>query len=149
MARYPASAKRDDVRLVIKEPEPKASKPAEVVSILDKSPSGPAATAKTKAKLFSGGIAAAVKATKPGKPEKKAKPKTAKKAAHKPAKKAKAPKTYEVKFDVARIVRLYDRGKGKSVSEIAQAIGYPEGHGNNRVATCLIKEGVYKGTRTE
>lgn len=87
-------------------------------------------------------------APKSGKPKKVAKPKPAKKPKSKPAKKSKAPKTYDVRFDVARIVKLYDKGKGKNVSQIAQALGYPKGHGNNRIANCLIKEGVFKGTRT-
>ena len=84
------------------------------------------------------------------KPTKVAKPK-AKKAARKPAKKSgkpgKASKKYDVNFSVNRAVALYERGKGKSVSEIAQAMGYPKGHGNNRVANALIAAGVYKGKR--
>ena len=78
-----------------------------------------------------------------------AKPK-AKKAVHKPAKKSGKPgkaKRFDVNFSVKRAVALYDRGKGKSVSEIAQALGYPKGHGNNRVANALIAAGVYKGKR--
>jgi hypothetical protein len=37
----------------------------------------------------------------------------------------------KVRFNVKRIVALYKAGK--NVSEIAQAIGYPTGHRNNRV----------------
>jgi hypothetical protein len=48
----------------------------------------------------------------------------------------------KVKFDVKRIVRLYKAGN--NVSQIAQAIGYPAGHGNNRTRTALEKAGVYK-----
>jgi hypothetical protein len=48
----------------------------------------------------------------------------------------------KVKFDMKRIVRLYKAGK--NVSQIAQAIGYPAGHGNNRTRTALEKAGVYK-----
>ena len=40
--------------------------------------------------------------------------------------------TYKVKFSIARIVRLYKAGK--NVSQIAQALGYPAGTGNNRHA---------------
>lgn len=43
----------------------------------------------------------------------------------------------------ARIIALYKRGK--NVSEIAQAIGYPKGHGNNKVRHALLKAGIYKG----
>jgi hypothetical protein len=46
----------------------------------------------------------------------------------------------KVKFDVKRIVRLYKAGK--NVSQIAQAIGYPAGHGNNRTRAVLEKAGV-------
>ena len=63
------------------------------------------------------------------------------------SKKSKQPKSYNVKFSVPRVVNLYARGQGKTVSEIAQALGYPKGHGNNRVANALIKAGVYKGVR--
>lgn len=48
----------------------------------------------------------------------------------------------KVKFDVARIKRLYRAGK--NVSQIALAIGYPAGHGNNRTRNAFIKAGVYK-----
>jgi len=56
---------------------------------------------------------------------------TTRKKSGKPGKPA---KKYDVNFSVKRAVALYDRGKGKTVSEIAQALGYPKGHGNNRVA---------------
>ena len=46
----------------------------------------------------------------------------------------------------ARAVALY--AKDKKVSEIAVALGYERGHGQNRVVNALIKAGVYKGTRT-
>jgi hypothetical protein len=48
----------------------------------------------------------------------------------------------KVKFNVARIVKLYKAGK--NVSQIAQAIGYPAGHGNNRTRAALEQAGVYK-----
>jgi hypothetical protein len=48
----------------------------------------------------------------------------------------------DVKFDPARIVALHK--EGKNVSQIAQAIGYLKGHGNNRVRDALLKAGVYK-----
>ena len=51
----------------------------------------------------------------------------------------------KVKWNPARIKRLY-RG-GKLVSEIARAIGYPAGHGQNRVRSLLITAGVYKAAR--
>ena len=51
----------------------------------------------------------------------------------------------KVKFNVARIVKLYKAGK--NVSQIAQTIGYPAGHGNNRTRAALEKAGVYKTTR--
>ncbi len=47
----------------------------------------------------------------------------------------------KVKFNAARIKRMF-RG-GKRVSEIALAIGYPTGHGNNRVRRFLMSEGLY------
>lgn len=58
---------------------------------------------------------------------------------------ATATKYKKVKFSPARIKRLY-RG-GKLVSEIARAIGYPSGHGQNRVRAVLIKAGAYKTAR--
>jgi hypothetical protein len=36
----------------------------------------------------------------------------------------------KVKFNVKRIVKLYK--DGKNISQIAQAVGYPAGHGQNR-----------------
>jgi hypothetical protein len=48
----------------------------------------------------------------------------------------------KVKFNRARITRLYKAGK--TVAEIARLIGYPSGHGNNRVRTALAKAGIYK-----
>lgn len=48
----------------------------------------------------------------------------------------------KVKFDVKRVVRLYK--SGKNVSQIAQLVGYPAGHGNNRTRSVLVKAGVYK-----
>jgi len=48
----------------------------------------------------------------------------------------------KVKFDLTRIKRLY--AAGKNVSQIAQAIGYPKGAGNNRTRAALVKAGVYK-----
>jgi hypothetical protein len=51
-------------------------------------------------------------------------------------------KNTKVKFDVKRIVRLYKAGK--NVSQIAQAIGYPRGRGNNRTRAALVKAGLYK-----
>jgi hypothetical protein len=68
---------------------------------------------------------------KSGKPVKKARA-----AAKTPAPKA-AAKT--------RAVALYQ--EGKKVSEIAVALGYERGHGQNRVASALIAAGVYKGQR--
>jgi len=44
-------------------------------------------------------------------------------------------KNPKVKFDVKRIARLYK--SGKNVSQIAQALGYPKGHGQNRTRVAL------------
>jgi hypothetical protein len=49
---------------------------------------------------------------------------------------------YKVKFSAARIKRLYSAGK--NVSQIAQAIGYPAGTGNNKVRNVLGRAGAYK-----
>ncbi len=51
-------------------------------------------------------------------------------------------KAYPKTLNKARIVQLYRTGK--NVSQIAQAVGYPAGHGNNRVRTLLTKVGAYK-----
>ncbi|MGO9648945.1 MAG: hypothetical protein ACLPOO_12920 [Terriglobales bacterium] len=48
----------------------------------------------------------------------------------------------KVKFDVRRIVKQFKAGK--NVSEIAQAIGYPKGHGQNRTRAALVKAGVHR-----
>jgi hypothetical protein len=67
------------------------------------------------------------------------------KAPHK-AKATKAPNSAaypDVHFNVERIVRLYTK-EGKNVSQIAQAIGYPFGHGNNRTKAALVAAGVWK-----
>jgi hypothetical protein len=51
------------------------------------------------------------------------------------------------KLDVSdvsdRIIALYKAGH--NVSQIAQAIGYPKNHGNNRVRQSLLKVGIYTG----
>jgi len=54
-------------------------------------------------------------------------------------------KSKKVKFNAKRIIRLYK--DGKNVSQIAQAIGYATGHGNNRTPNVLVKAGVYKSSR--
>jgi hypothetical protein len=54
----------------------------------------------------------------------------------------KATKYPKVKFNVTRIVKLYK--DGKNVSQIAQAVGYPKGAGQNRTRTALVFAGVYK-----
>lgn len=46
----------------------------------------------------------------------------------------------DVKFDPARIMALHK--EGKNVSQIAQAIGYPAGHGNNRTRRVLEAAGL-------
>jgi hypothetical protein len=53
-----------------------------------------------------------------------------------------ATKYPKVKFNVKRIVRLYKAGK--NLSQIAQAVGYPAGHGQNRTRAALVFAGVYK-----
>lgn len=50
-----------------------------------------------------------------------------------------------VKQFAARAIRLYKAGK--RVSDIAVALGYERGHGQNRVAAALVKAGIYKGNR--
>jgi len=45
-----------------------------------------------------------------------------------------------IKFDADRIAALYKQGK--KISEIAQAVGFPKGQGNNRVHAALVKAGV-------
>jgi hypothetical protein len=64
----------------------------------------------------------------------------------KSATKATSSKELTPKQFAARAVALY--AKDKKVSEIAVALGYERGHGQNRVVNALIKAGVYKGTRT-
>lgn len=46
-------------------------------------------------------------------------------------------------INAEHIIAFYK--EGKNVSEIAQAIGYPKNHGNNRVRHALMKAGIYKG----
>lgn len=45
-----------------------------------------------------------------------------------------------VKFDPARIIALHK--EGKNISQIAQAIGYPKNHGNNRTRRVLVAAGL-------
>jgi len=54
-------------------------------------------------------------------------------------------KKHKVKFNAKRIVAMYKAGK--NVSQIAQAVGYPKGTGNNRTRNVLIEAGVYKSAR--
>lgn len=79
--------------------------------------------------------AAPAPATKPAK-----KVKTAK--ASKPAKAHKSAAYPDVHFNVERICKLFK--DGKNVSQIAQAVGYPVGHGNNRTRAALVKAGLIK-----
>jgi len=58
---------------------------------------------------------------------------------------ATATKYKKVRWNPARIKRAYQGGK--SVAEIARLIGYPQGHGQNRVRGLLAKEGLYKPAR--
>jgi hypothetical protein len=51
-------------------------------------------------------------------------------------------KAYPKTLNRARIIRLYK--SGKNVAEIARQVGYPTGHGNNRVRGLLMKAGVFK-----
>ena len=75
--------------------------------------------------------------------KKAAKKKTAAKVSAKEIAVGTSSKKYaDVKFDPARIVALHK--EGKNVSQIAQAIGYPKGHGNNGVRRVLLKAGIYK-----
>ena len=52
---------------------------------------------------------------------------------------------YKVSFNIPKILKLYKAGK--NVSEIAQAVGYPRGHGQNRCRAALEKSGLYKRAR--
>lgn len=54
-----------------------------------------------------------------------------------------APK--DIKQWFGRIIRWYR--EGRNVSQIAQAIGYPKGRGNNRVRHVLMNAGIYKGAK--
>lgn len=47
----------------------------------------------------------------------------------------------EVKFAPSRIIALYK--EGKTVSQIAQAIGYPKNTGQNRTRRVLEQAGIY------
>ena len=49
---------------------------------------------------------------------------------------------YKVTISPARMVKMYKAGK--NVSQIAQAVGYPRGRGQNRCRAVLLKAGVYK-----
>jgi len=52
---------------------------------------------------------------------------------------------YPKTLNKAQVVRLYK--SGARVSEIARKIGYPAGHGQNRVRHLLEKAGVYKAAK--
>lgn len=58
---------------------------------------------------------------------------------------ATATKYKRVRWNPARVRRAYRAGK--SVAEIARLIGYPQGHGQNRVRGLLAKDGLYKTAR--
>lgn len=45
------------------------------------------------------------------------------------------------KFSEKRVIGLYKAGR--KVVDIAVAMGYKRGHGQNRVRHCLIKAGIY------
>jgi hypothetical protein len=51
-----------------------------------------------------------------------------------------------IKFSATRAVKLYQ--SGKSVPQIALAMGYPPGTGNNRTRAALVKAGVYSHAQT-
>jgi hypothetical protein len=74
----------------------------------------------------------------------KPEPATGKPKAKKPASKRCKPEMDRDKF-AAKAVELYKRKL--NISQIAQALGYPKGHGQNRVANALIKAGFYRGHR--
>lgn len=48
----------------------------------------------------------------------------------------------DIKFDPAKIVALHK--EGKNISQIAQAIGYPKNHGNNRTRRVLVAAGLLR-----
>jgi predicted SprT family Zn-dependent metalloprotease len=58
------------------------------------------------------------------------------------APKALAQATANMQWDAARVVELYSAGT--KVPDIAVALGYERGHGQNRVRAALMKAGVYK-----
>lgn len=51
-----------------------------------------------------------------------------------------------INFNAGRVQAMYKAGK--NVSQIAQAMGYAKGKGNNRVRNVLISAGVYQPTTT-
>lgn len=55
---------------------------------------------------------------------------------------ATATKYKKVRWNPARIKRAFQ--SGKNVAEIARLIGYPRGHGQNRVRSLLTKARLYK-----
>ncbi len=54
-------------------------------------------------------------------------------------------KSYPKVLNKSQVVRLYKGGA--RVSEIAVKVGYPAGHGQNRVRNLLEKAGVYKSAK--
>ena len=52
-----------------------------------------------------------------------------------------------VKFNIDKAVSMYK--SGKAVSEIAQAMGYPKGKGNNRTHAALVAAGAAKARPSE
>jgi hypothetical protein len=62
-----------------------------------------------------------------------------------PKTKTGTPKKDPEKF-AAECVRLYRAGT-RHISDLAVAMGYPRGHGQNRCAAALIRNGLYRGHR--
>lgn len=71
---------------------------------------------------------------------KKAKKKAAKVSAKEIAVGTTTEKYSAVKFSAERVISLHK--EGKNVSQIAQACGYPPGHGNNRTRRVLVAAGL-------
>ena len=54
--------------------------------------------------------------------------------------------TRRIKFDAKQVLKMYN--KGTNVADIAVAMGYARGHGQNRCRAVLLKAGVYKPVRS-
>ncbi len=85
------------------------------------------------------------KETKSGTTKKDAQPKAAK--SQKGAALAERDAKRGIKLDVDKAVAMYKAGK--TISEIAQAMGFPKGSGNNRTHAVLVQAGARKPRPSE